>query len=80
MGACGIDAPAFSAHKVYAPFGTGVLVVRKGMLSFGPTEMERIRLSGEENVGGIAALGTSLVLLRRIGYEVSQVPPAEPVA
>jgi selenocysteine lyase/cysteine desulfurase len=27
----GIDILAFSAHKVYAPFGTGVLVIRKGL-------------------------------------------------
>ncbi len=67
-----IDALAFSAHKVYAPFGTGVLVVRKGMLEFGASEMERIRSSGEENVGGIAALGKALVLLRRVGFDVIQ--------
>ena len=72
MAAWGIDALAFSAHKAYAPFGVGVLVVRKGMLRFGPGEMERIRSSGEENVGGIAALGKALVLLRRIGFDVIQ--------
>jgi selenocysteine lyase/cysteine desulfurase len=72
MEAWGIDALAFSAHKVYAPFGTGVLIVRKGMLRLGAGEMERIRISGEENVGGIAALGKALVLLRRIGFGVVQ--------
>ena len=70
--ALGIDALAFSAHKVYAPFGAGVLVVRKGMLSFTPSDMERIRDSGEENVGGIAALGKALVLLQRVGFDVIQ--------
>ena len=25
---------AFSAHKAYAPFGTGVLIARKGLLIF----------------------------------------------
>ena len=30
---CGIDYLAFSAHKAYAPFGTGVLVARKGLLA-----------------------------------------------
>jgi selenocysteine lyase/cysteine desulfurase len=30
MDASGIDYLAFSAHKAYAPFGTGVLVARKG--------------------------------------------------
>ena len=34
MEGCGIDYLAFSAHKVYAPFGCGVLVVRKGLLNF----------------------------------------------
>jgi selenocysteine lyase/cysteine desulfurase len=29
---CGIDYLAFSAHKVYAPFGSGMLVTKKGCL------------------------------------------------
>ena len=66
----GIDYLAFSAHKVYAPFGTGVLVVRKGFLKFGPAEMELIKSSGEENTVGIAALGKSLLLLQRIGLDI----------
>jgi selenocysteine lyase/cysteine desulfurase len=70
MEASGIDALAFSAHKVYAPFGCGVLVVRKGLLRFDAPELERISASGEENVGGIAALGKALVLLGRIGLGV----------
>jgi selenocysteine lyase/cysteine desulfurase len=72
MEACGIDYLAFSAHKVYAPFGTGVLVARKGLLHFSPAELELIQSSGEENVGGIAALGKALVLLQRIGMDVIQ--------
>ena len=32
----GIDYLAFSAHKAYAPFGTGVLVARKGLLDVQP--------------------------------------------
>jgi selenocysteine lyase/cysteine desulfurase len=70
MAGCGIDCLAFSAHKVYAPFGAGALVVRKGLLRFSAAESEVIRSSGEENVGGIAALGKALVLLRRIGMDV----------
>jgi len=70
--AWGIDYLAFSAHKVYAPFGSGVLLVRKGLLSFGPAELELIRSSGEENAGGIAALGKALLLLQRIGLDVIQ--------
>jgi len=72
MEQCGIDYLAFSAHKVYAPFGTGVLMVRKGMLNFSPAEMELIQSSGEENAGGIAALGKALVLLHRIGLDLIQ--------
>ena len=72
MHADGIDYLAFSAHKAYAPFGTGVLVARKGLLSFDSSQMEAIRSSGEENVAGIAALGKALVLLQRIGLDVIQ--------
>lgn len=67
MKACEIDYLAFSAHKLYAPFGSGVLVVKKGMLKFTPSELELIRTSGEENVAGIAALGKMSILLQRIG-------------
>jgi selenocysteine lyase/cysteine desulfurase len=70
--AWGIDYLAFSAHKVYAPFGTGVLVARKGLLCFAPEERERIRASGEENIGGIAALAKALSLLQRIGFDLIQ--------
>jgi len=72
MASCGIDYLAFSGHKAYAPFGTGVLVARKGLLDFSPEEMDRIRSSGEENTAGIAALGKALVLLQRIGLDVIQ--------
>lgn len=66
----GIDYLVFSAHKAYAPFGCGVLVVKKGLLNFSPAEMEQIKLSGEENTVGIAALGKALVFLQRIGIDV----------
>jgi selenocysteine lyase/cysteine desulfurase len=72
MANTGIDYLAFSAHKVYAPFGTGVLVARQGHLASGPADLDRIRSCGEENVGGIAALGKALVLLQRIGMDVIQ--------
>jgi selenocysteine lyase/cysteine desulfurase len=68
----GIDYLAFSAHKVYAPFGTGALLARKGLLRFSSSELELIRASGEENVGGVAALGKALVLLQRVGLDVIQ--------
>jgi selenocysteine lyase/cysteine desulfurase len=67
---CGIDYFVFSAHKVYAPFGTGALVARKGLLHFNAKELEEIQSSGEENAGGIAALGKALSLLNRIGMDL----------
>jgi selenocysteine lyase/cysteine desulfurase len=70
MERCGIDYLAFSAHKVYAPFGSGALVARRGLLTFSPACRQRIIESGEENVGGIAGLGKALVLLQRIGMGV----------
>lgn len=48
------------------------MVVRKGLLSFCSGDLEKIRSSGEENVGGVAALGKALMLLRRIGFELIQ--------
>jgi len=70
MQACEFDYLAFSAHKVYAPFGTGVLVVRKGLPGFSARETELFRSSGEENAAGIAALGKALILLQRIGMDL----------
>ncbi len=72
MESCGIDYLAFSAHKVYAPFGCGVLVYRRGMLKFNAYELDLIKFSGEENAGGIAALGKALLLLQRIGMDIIQ--------
>ncbi len=46
----GIDYPAFSGHKVYAPFGSGASMVCKGLLRLTPAELELIRSSGEENI------------------------------
>jgi len=66
----GIDYLAFSAHKIYAPFGSGLLVVRKGLMNTDPVKMNLIRSSGEENPGGIAALGKALILLQRIGMNL----------
>ncbi|HNX65296.1 MAG TPA: aminotransferase class V-fold PLP-dependent enzyme [Bacteroidales bacterium] len=62
----GIDFLAFSAHKAYAPFGTGVLAARKELIRFDNNRLAEIISSGEENVVGIAALGKALVLLQRI--------------
>jgi selenocysteine lyase/cysteine desulfurase len=47
-------------------------LARKGLLAFDPSEMQRIHASGEENVGGIAALAKALDLLRRVGFATIQ--------
>jgi selenocysteine lyase/cysteine desulfurase len=70
MQADGIDFLAFSAHKAYAPFGSGGLVARKGLLSFSQGQMDQLHASGEANAAGIAALGKALLLLDRIGKDV----------
>jgi selenocysteine lyase/cysteine desulfurase len=69
MIASGIDYLAFSAHKVYAPFGTGVLIARKGLLPLHHDERAFLHTSALENAGGIAALGKALLLLNKIGFE-----------
>ncbi|NVO20707.1 MAG: aminotransferase class V-fold PLP-dependent enzyme [Bacteroidetes bacterium] len=66
----GIDYLAFSAHKVYAPFGSGALVVRKGLLMQDAEKLRCWQDSGEENAAGIAALGKALILLQRVGMEL----------
>jgi selenocysteine lyase/cysteine desulfurase len=68
----GIDYLVFSAHKMYAPFGSGALVARKGLLDLGPGEIASIRESAEANAAGIAAMGKAFVLLQRIGMDVVQ--------
>jgi selenocysteine lyase/cysteine desulfurase len=70
--ACGIDYLAFSGHKLYAPFGTGVLVAVKELLAFSREELDQIHASGEENIGGIVGLAKALMLLQRIGFDVIQ--------
>jgi len=70
MQAADIDFLAFSAHKVYAPFGSGALIAKHDLLRFHRDELSEIRASGEENLGGIAALGKSMLLLNRIGMQM----------
>ncbi|MBI2418408.1 MAG: aminotransferase class V-fold PLP-dependent enzyme, partial [Ignavibacteriales bacterium] len=66
----GIDFLGFSAHKMYAPFGSGMLIIKKGLLKFSAEEIVRLQRSGEENAAGIAALGKAMILLKRIGFDV----------
>jgi selenocysteine lyase/cysteine desulfurase len=65
-----IDYITFSAHKVYAPFGTGVLIAKKGILNFSEEEFSLIKQSGEDNAAGIASLGKMLLLMKRIGMDL----------
>ena len=65
-----IDYFAFAGHKLYAPFGTGALIAKKKLLRFNPSELKAIKLSGEENAAGIAAMGKALLLLKRIGMKI----------
>ncbi len=61
-----IDALVFSGHKVYAPFGTGALIMRRNIVD------ELSMAHTTENFAGIAALGTSLQLMQRVGMELLQ--------
>ena len=55
---------------MYAPFGSGALIVKKDLLKFNPIDLAKIKASGEENVIGIAAIGKAMNLLNRIGLDV----------
>ena len=70
MEALNIDYLAFSGHKIYAPFGSGALIVKKEYVKIATSELDNILRSGEENVAGIAALGKAINLLQRIGLEI----------
>jgi selenocysteine lyase/cysteine desulfurase len=70
IAAKGYDYFVFSAHKVYAPFGSGALVARKGLLNFTAQERDDIRAAGEENLAGISALGKVFEILGRIGMDL----------
>jgi selenocysteine lyase/cysteine desulfurase len=70
MEAWNIDYLAFSAHKMYAPFGSGGLVLRRSLRMPDMDSFARLQASGDENAAGIAALGKAMLLLRRIGLNV----------
>ncbi|MFW9877835.1 MAG: aminotransferase class V-fold PLP-dependent enzyme [Candidatus Thorarchaeota archaeon] len=65
-----LDYLVFSGHKMYAPFGSGVLIAKKGNLTFDTNKIAMIKSSGEENIVGIATLGKSILLLNRIGINL----------
>ncbi|HEU4506700.1 MAG TPA: IscS subfamily cysteine desulfurase [Pyrinomonadaceae bacterium] len=63
----GCDLLTISAHKIYAPKGTGALYVRRGVRLQGQNvggHQERERRAGTENVPGIVAFGEAARLAR----------------
>lgn len=75
LDALGVDAMSLAGHKVGAPKGTGVLVVR-GRLPLEPVlhggGQERGRRSGTENVAGAVAFATALRLAEAERADASQ--------
>lgn len=66
----GIDFLTFSAHKAYAPFGSGGLVMRKELLQLEHFVLNKIIDSGDQNVMGIVALTKIIQLFEKIGMGV----------
>lgn len=66
LSSLGADMISVSAHKVHAPKGTGVLLLKKGLVlpphTFGGGQEKALR-SGTENTIGIAAMGASVTEL-----------------
>lgn len=65
----GIDFLAFSAHKIYAPFGVGVLVSKKDAIKGMNPAWSSNAKEGEKNSAGIAALDKVLSLFLRVGMQ-----------
>ncbi len=78
-----VDMLSISGHKIYAPQGTGVLFVRKGIrltpLFHGGTH-ERQRRAGTENVAGIVALGKAAAMAEEWLASTADVDGASPAA
>lgn len=68
----GCDLLTMSAHKLYAPKGTGALYVQRGVRLMGQHvggHQERERRAGTENVPGIVAFGEAAKLAREELHE-----------
>lgn len=65
-----IDFLAFSAHKAYAPFGSGGLVMRKELLKIEKPVFKQLVASGDQNVMGIVALTKMIQLFEQIGMDI----------
>lgn len=66
----GIDMLAFSAHKAYAPFGSGGLIIRKNLIGLDEQTLKNLDDSGNQNVMGIAAITKVFQLFKNIGMDV----------
>jgi cysteine desulfurase len=68
VGVLGVDMLTVAGHKVYAPKGVGVLVVRRGMtiepMILGAGHERGLR-AGTENVPGIVGLGAACAIVRQ---------------
>ncbi|MBN2047479.1 MAG: aminotransferase class V-fold PLP-dependent enzyme [Anaerolineaceae bacterium] len=64
-----IDYYVFSAHKIYAPFGSGGLILRRELGGEIVAERNRVCRRGARNAAGVVALAKSLQLLSRIGMD-----------
>ena len=66
--ALGCDLLSLSAHKIYAPKGTGALFIRRGV-RLAPQQVggrqERERRAGTESVANIVAFGTAAELAKK---------------
>ncbi len=65
-----IDYMVFSGHKIYAPFGSGVFIIRKNLIPRNYPLLNEIIQYGNENISGIVAIGQSIMLLKHTGMEV----------
>lgn len=71
----GVDALSLSSHKLYAPKGTGVLILKENIeiepLIHGCGQQNSMR-SGTENAPGAAAFGKSMDLMMKGEYNAEQ--------